>query len=109
MRDEVAGDAVRGALDANPLEHEPQRTLHFGIGIEAESLCRRGPLVPYGRGYVVLAATRLADLCTTKSQPHPREFRLGHRALDTKQQAIVVVTWVIDALIVGDDDVRDAA
>jgi hypothetical protein len=58
---EVAGDAVGGAVEAKPFEHEANRALHLLVGVEAKPTRGRVPFVARGRRQEELASARLVE------------------------------------------------
>jgi hypothetical protein len=39
----------------------------------------------------------------------PVQLRLAHGALDVERQLVILVGWVVDGMLVGNDDVRYGA
>jgi hypothetical protein len=97
---EEAHDPLRGAEGAEALEDEPDLGLDRLIGVEehAPALVAH---VAGGHGLDEFAAARLLEPPRIHALAQQMEFGLAQGALESQEQAIIVVPRVVDSLGVG--------
>jgi hypothetical protein len=90
------------------LEHEGDRGLDRLVGMLLYSAVARLD-VAHGQPEDQRAATGLREQALVRALPNPAEFGLAHRPLEAKQQAIIELAGIVDALRVHDERVHQAA
>ena len=89
------------------LEQVAEGVLHALVGVEDDSA---GGVVdePDRERYLELAAAGLRELPAAQAGADEVQLGLAHRALQAKQQPVVEVAWVVEAVFVEDQRARRA-
>ena len=104
---EVLDDPERGPHLLEGVEDQAQRLLDLLVGIEDDLA---GGVVdqPGGRPEAELAGSGLLQLAPQQPRPDPVQLGFAHGALDPQEQAVVVLSRIIDAVLVDDEGVGQA-
>ena len=105
---EAAHGGRRRAAAAEGGEERAQCLLHLAVGVEHDV---SGGVVDeaHGEPHLKLAAGSLGALTAEQAGAQDVQLGLAHRALQPKQQAIVEVGRVVEAVLVEDQRVRERA
>ena len=89
-------------------EHEPERGLHLGIGVELEATV--GPIdQTHWRRERQVAATGLVEQAATQARLEDMQLGLAHRPLQAKQKSVVEARRIIDRILVEQEGGGDGA
>ena len=104
---EVLDHAERGPHLLEGVEHQAERVPDLLIGIEDDL---SGGVVDQSRGWSESELPGLGLLLLAPQQPRPNPVQLGfaHGAFDPQEQAVIVLSGIINAILVDDEGIRQA-
>src|SRR6516165_2206649 len=85
-----------------------QRLLHALVGVECD-LAGRVVDESDRQRRLELAAAGLGEDAAAQASAEEVQLRLGHRALEAEQEAVVEVAGVVEAVLVEDQGLRERA
>src|SRR3954466_629603 len=104
---EIPDDPQRGPHSLEGLEGQAQRLLHLLVGIEDDLA---GGVIDQAGGWAgaELAGSGLLQLAPQEPRSDPVQLGGAHRPFDPQEQAVVVLSRIIDAILVDDEGVGQA-
>ena len=104
---EILDHPERGPHPLEGVEDQAQRLLHLLVGIEDDLA---GGVVdqPGGQPEAELAGPGLLQLAPQQPRAEPVQLGFAHGALDPQEQAVVVLSGIINAILVDDEGIGQA-
>ena len=108
MPHQKAQQAAHRPLPLELLEDQPDDPLNLLVGIQREAAVRRFDIADR-RMVVDRAATGLVQQALVHAIAQQVNFRFAHGSLEAQQQAVVVLGRIIDAVLIGQQGLKDRA